>query len=255
MGKSLTSAQIGVQDPTTGKTMISYPDGGSATGDRIFNASLPTGSMVKTSQAYGSPTITIDSRNSIKEEEILLSKTIPGFVLFLCLDETGSIGTLGASRGIEIIDSFKEKVGNRKILGCGFVSFGDVMCQTFPIDNIEKTRAALQQAVEKQGYPFFCDGGGDTPENGVDALSVAIKQIAESQVAQSATKKYIYLKTDTWGFAHNQASAADVKLALNSGRITKTFLEFNNSGSQEGTSYSLSFPESTYISHQPFKLS
>ncbi len=246
--------RIGERDPNTGRDRVIFPNGGEAiAGVRTFNSSIPYGTPVRASQAHGSQAIALDSRRQqpyVDEPEVIVETA--GFILFLCLDQTGSIGILGAQRAIEIIDIFKKKVGNKKILGVGFVSFGDVMCQVFDIDTINKARNALFQAVTEHGLPFFCDGGGDIPENGVDALSIAVNQIKSSGLAKKANKKYIFLKTDTQGFAHNSKSPEELNLALNSGDITKTFLEFGDYPG--GAGYAATFPETKYISHSTFDI-
>jgi hypothetical protein len=245
--------RIGEYDPNTGRDRVVFPNGGEAiAGVRTFNSSIPYGTPVRASQAHGSQVIAIDSRRYQPYDEPEVTVKTTGFILFLCLDETGSIGLAGVQKGIEIIDAFRKQVGKKKILGVGFVSFGDVICQVFDIDSIEKARDALTQAATVGGLPFFCDDGWDTPENGVDALSIAVDQIKSSKLAKQAAKKYIFLKTDTEGFAHNSNSPEELNLALNSGGITKTFLEFGNYPG--GASYAATFPETQYISHGTFNI-
>lgn len=182
---------------------------------------------------------------------------IPGFTLVLCLDQTGSIGVGGAARGIEIIDLFRNEVGDNRINGIGFVSFGDIMCETFPINaDLDLVRARLQAVVDSGGSDpvFFQDGGNDIPENGIDALQVALDELAVSAVAQSSQYRYIFLKTDTAGFAHNANDPAAVLSALLSSVVSKTWIEFdegNTDAADEGE-YASALPESAKISHGDF---
>ncbi len=249
--------RIGTHDPTTGRDRIIFPNDGEAiAGNRTFNSSVPYGSPVRASQPYGSQVVSLDSRRHQPPEELEEPpKTTKGFVLFLCLDQTGSIGSAGAKRGLEIIERFKDAVGNRKILGIGFVSFGDIICQTFDIDDkIDNVKTELQKAIDSYGPPFFCDGGGDVPENGVDALAIAYSKIVDSKIAKMASHRYIFLKTDVSGFAHNSQNQGLVRTNINSGKITKTFLEFDKNYDSGGTNYAVAFPESKYISHKTFEL-
>jgi len=179
-----------------------------------------------------------------------------GFVLFMCLDETGSIGIGGAQRGLDIIAAFRNAVGDTQIRGIGYVSFGDIICEIYPItDDLDAVVTRLQAVVDSGGSDpvFFQDNGGDTPENGVDALQVAIDQLAASSVAQAAQFRYIYLKTDTLGFAHNAADPATVLSTLESNAISRTWLEFGDAtdGSESGL-YADTFPESAKIRHDDF---
>jgi hypothetical protein len=183
--------------------------------------------------------------------------SLPGFVLFLCLDQTGSIGIGGAQRGIEIIDQFRNEVGDQQIRGIGFVSFGDILCETYEItDDLDAVRARLQEVVDSGGTDpvFFQDGGGDTPENGVDALQRAIDRIANSSLAQRADHRYIYLKTDTAGYAHQSADPNTVLATLNSSAISRTWLEFNPENTDSGDEglYATQFAASTKILHGDF---
>lgn len=170
----------------------------------------------------------------------------PVFAMFLCLDETGSIGIGGALRGIEIIDTYGERVG-----ALGFVSFGDVMCKTYPItEDVAAVRAYLQAVVDYEDpeySEFFQDGGGDTPENGVDALATAL---AAHAAFDSGLPRLVFLKTDTWGYANHTAVPATVNLALQS--LYGTWLEFGEEGIGEGTSYAIGFPETERVKHSTF---
>jgi len=176
---------------------------------------------------------------------------IPGtFILFLCLDETGSIGIGGAERGIEIIDTYASRVP-----AIGFVSFGDIMCETFPITDAATCRARLQVVVDSGGSDpiFFQDGGGDTPENGVDALNVACDQHA---AYSSSLPRLVFMKTDNDNFLHNTSDPATVLGRLQG--LWATWFEFN--GDEDGTSphYSVAFPENPTppgaITHSEFPL-
>ena len=163
------------------------------------------------------------------------SAVIPeAFVLFLCLDETGSIGIGGATRAIEIIDAYSSRCQ-----GIGFVSFGDIMCETFAITDPATCRARLQTVVDSGGsHPiFFQDGGGDTSENGVDALNVALEQHA---AYSSPLPRLTFMKTDNDNYLHNTSDPAVVLTGLQG--LWATWLEFN--GDQEAAPhYSDSFPE------------
>lgn len=177
---------------------------------------------------------------------------VPGFVLFLCLDETGSIGVGGAARGVEIIDEFRDAIGDERILGVGFQSFGDSMVLFQPISaDLDAVRAILVTAAGGTG-PFFGDTGGDTPENGVDALNIGVDELTTSPIALRARYRYLALKTDTWGFAHNETDPSTVFAKLSG--ISKTWLEFNSGASHEGTSYEATFPANEKIIHGAFAL-
>jgi hypothetical protein len=157
------------------------------------------------------------------------------FILFMCLDETGSIGIGGAQRGIEIIDTYAARCQ-----GIGYVSFGDIMCETFAITDPATCRARLQVVVDSGGSDpiFFQDDGGDVAENGVDALNVACDQHA---AYSSALPRLVFMKTDNDNLAHNSHSSASVLARL--GSLWASWLEFN--GDQESTfeHYSVAFPQ------------
>lgn len=176
------------------------------------------------------------------------------FALFLCLDETGSIGTGGAAAGIAVIDEFRSAFGDTQIAGIGFVSFGDVLCETFAFTtDIDAVRDRLEEVVNSAGTDpvFFQDGGGDTPENGVDALEAALDALLASADAQAANKRYIYLRTDTLGFAHNAADPAAI-LARLLAEPDKTWLEFGEAVEGDETHYADAFPAGAKIIHGAF---
>lgn len=167
------------------------------------------------------------------------------YILVLVLDQTGSIGSGGASSGINIIDT-------SNIHALGVVSFGDSICNVYPITtDLASARAYLVDAVENPGTsPFYCDGGGDTPENGVDALSEALDMLS---LYSSSNQKAIYFRTDTIGYAHNTSDPAEVNAELNSELMTLTFLEFGTEtdGTEEGL-YPDTFPETDKVTWQGF---
>jgi hypothetical protein len=178
-----------------------------------------------------------------------------GFVLFLCLDQTGSIGVDGAQRGIDIIDQFIGEVGTDRINGVGFVSFGDVMCETYSISSdVAAVRARLQEAVDSSGSDegFFCDGGGDIPENGVDAINIGLNQLAATSLPG---RKYIYFKTDTAGYKYQTSDPATVAARLSS-EIFAAWLEFDsaNTDSDDDGLYEDTFPEAGNVFHSDFDI-
>ncbi len=168
------------------------------------------------------------------------------FVLYLCLDETGSIGTAGAQRGLNLIELYADRLA-----AVGFCSFGDVIRKDYAITaTIADVIDYLQDVVDGVNPAhdeFFGDGGGDTPENGVDALAAAL---AAHTAFVSDLPRLVALKTDTWGFAHNAAAAATVLTGLTA--LDGVWLEFNRNGSHDGTSYAATFPQTTKLRHSPF---
>jgi|GEM_PF-5022967 len=166
-----------------------------------------------------------------------------GFVLFLCLDETGSIGIGGAERGLEIIAAFRDGVGDQQIRGIGYVSFGNIICETYPItSDLDAVVARLTTVVNSGGSDavFFQDSGGDTPENGVDALKVAFDQLKASAIAQAAQYRYVFLKTDTAGYAHSNDNtlsghaAYESAVAARVSEISRLFIEFDAGNTANG---------------------
>jgi len=169
-----------------------------------------------------------------------------GYVMVLVLDQTSSIGAGGAAAGIEIIDT-------ANIQALGVVSFGDSICDIYPITtDLAAVRDYLEDAIANPGTSsFFCDGGGDIPENGVDALNQGFNMLA---AYSSSLPKAIYFKTDTGGYAHETSDPATVNTQLNSSVMTKTFLEFdasNTSGDDSGE-YATTFPETDKITWTGF---
>ena len=61
--QALTSAKLDSIDPSTGLDIVQLPDGGTATGQRIFSAGYPTGTFVRATQAPGGQ-VTLDWRNA-----------------------------------------------------------------------------------------------------------------------------------------------------------------------------------------------
>ncbi len=170
----------------------------------------------------------------------------PRFVLYLCLDETGSIGEGGAQRGLDLITLYADRIA-----AIGFCSFGDAIRKNYAITASVSTVADYLQDVVDGVSPavdeFFGDDGGDTPENGVDALAAAV---AAHAAYVSDLPRLVALKTDTWGFAHQAASPATVLAGLTA--LDGVWLEFNRNGSPDGTSYAATFPQTTKLRHSPF---
>ena len=170
----------------------------------------------------------------------------PRFVLYLCLDETGSIGEAGAQRGCDLIDLYADRIA-----AVGFCSFGDVIRKNYAITaSVSTVRDYLQDVVDGVNPAhdeFFGDGGGDIPENGVDALAAAV---AAHAAYTSDLPRLVALKTDTWGFAHQAASPATVLAGLTA--LDGVWLEFDRLGTHEGTSYAATFPQTTRLRHSKF---
>lgn len=168
-------------------------------------------------------------------------------VLMLVLDQTGSIGVGGAQAGIAIID-------RTDVQAIGYVSFGDVIVQQRAITtNLALVREELEYAATHPGAsPFFGDGGGDTPENGVDALAAGLDLLAGFSGVPGGTRA-LYMKTDTAGFAHQTQSPSVVNTRLN--LLSAVWLEFGNlaDGEEEGF-YLTTFPETAVVSHDAFPI-
>jgi hypothetical protein len=239
-----------------------------AAGTIETNGSIVAGS-IHTRQS--GDTLRIDGIPRSRRREIPVVKGSK-FALYVCIDQTGSIGLEGLRRTIEIIDEFAlGSVQGRKLVGIGYLSFGDQMCRIRDVGDPIAIRAELQQVLDAAppappgGYDafnssplyegfsdFFCDAGGDLPENGPDALAKALEKLA---AFKDADQKYIYLKTDTWGFRHNVTPEAQVLADLD--QLKLTFLEFDKDSPpslQIGTSYALAFPEGPKITHRGFNL-
>ena len=182
-------------------------------------------------------------------------EVIPGFCLFMCLDETGSIGVGGAQFGIDTIDTFRGVIGDARINGIGYVSFGDIMCETYSITtDLDAARARLQAVVDSGGSDpiFFQDGGGDTPENGVDALQVACDALSTSPHAARSQFRYIALRTDNDNFLHNVNDPATVLGELESDLVSKTWLSVGGDQESGVPHYTVEFPASAKIVHGDF---
>lgn len=176
----------------------------------------------------------------IKVEEPLYQDN---FYLILVLDQTGSIGLDGARRGVAIIDFYGEKI--KKL---GWVSFGDIVCQQKSLtSDITAARAELESyATGAATSPFFCDNGGDTPENGIDGLYYA-DSLFRSETIPTGVKTYIHLVTDTAGYDHNVQSAASVNSSLNSNFYSKVFMEVGTASG--GTNYIDSIEASSTVQY------
>jgi len=199
--------------------------------------------------------VTMDSDKSVVANYVPIA-CCTGYAMVLVLDQTGSIGTAGASAGIAIIDT-------ANIQALGVVSFGDSICFSYPITtDLAAVRSFLEDAVSSgvdcdatpiSSSPFFCDCGGDLPENGVDALNQGFSMLA----AYSTTlPKAIYFKTDTAGYAHQTSDPATVNTQLNSLTMSKTFLEFNptNTDPTDEGEYADTFPETDKITWSGFPI-
>jgi len=132
------------------------------------------------------------------------------FVLVLVLDQTGSIGARGAQLGLQILSEYANTNIIKKV---SIISFGDKVCpQTITFDNsIEEAQNFLFQAANGSGA-FYCDAGGDAPENGIDALHLAATILRDYTTSY---KKYVYFVTDTPDFRYNVNGAFTVNQMLN----------------------------------------
>lgn len=132
------------------------------------------------------------------------------FVLVLVLDQTGSIGARGAQLGLQVLAEYAKTDSIKKV---SIISFGDKVCpQTITFDNtIQEAQDFLFEAANGSG-PFYCDDGGDTPENGVDALHLAATVLRDYSTSY---KKYVYFVTDTPDFRYNAIGAPIVGQMLN----------------------------------------
>lgn len=230
-----------------GQPLIRQAGGQPFRGGQIDTNGAIAAGLVPTRQA--GEVLRIDGVPRVIESKV--PSGLEEFLLYVCIDQTGSIGIEGIVATLKVIEKFSSSLaGNNRLRGIGFLSFGDRLCQVTKILAPKTAEAMLIKARDERPTEFFCDAGGDTPENGIDALAKAIEQIKTSPVK----RKYIYMKTDTWGFNHNEINPAAVLKTLNNGLIEKTFLDFGTQGIDEGTSYALTFPEGRRISHQPFKL-
>lgn len=175
---------------------------------------------------------------------------IPGeypAVLMLVLDQTGSIGAGGAQRGVDIID-------RTDVQAMGYVSFGDTVIQSRPITtDLAQVRAELVYAANNDGLPpFYGDGGGDTPENGVDAMAEGILLLSQFSGIPGGTRA-LFFKTDTLGYKHQVSSPATVNAQLNT--LGAVWLEFGEifDGTESGF-YATTFPETAVVKHDSFPI-
>jgi hypothetical protein len=132
------------------------------------------------------------------------------FVLVLVLDQTDSIGTYSAQLGLQVLKEYAYTGAIKKV---SIISFGDKVCpQTITFDNtIQEAIDFLQQASSNVG-PFYCDGGSDVPENGIDALFQAANILRDYKTSYN---KYIYFVTDTADFNNNTIGAFSADAAIN----------------------------------------
>jgi hypothetical protein len=245
-----------------GQSPIVRVPGGQAflAGQVDTNGSIVAGG-VSTRQAGGQLRLDGMPRPRKREAEVAATST---FALYVCIDQTGSIGLQGAIRTIEIIDEFfKVSERRNRLVGIGYLSFGDQLCRVRDVLSPEIARAELQAVIDDappppaglhdSGYSdFFCDEGGDFPENGPDALAKAAEKL---QQFKGAARRYIYMKTDTWGFAHNETPPERVIELID--QFTLTFLEFDLDGGPgfaPSTSYAAAFPENARLTHKGFEL-
>jgi hypothetical protein len=186
------------------------------------------------------------------------------YVLVLVLDQTASIGLGGAAAGINIINT-------TNIHAIGVVSFGDSICDIYPITtDLDAVKAYLEAAIETPpeyechfvdeekeeiecvivngATSFWCDGGGDGPENGIDALNVALEMLSSYSTDKP---KAIYFKTDTPDYAHNTSSPEAVNSLLNSPWMTISFLEFGDYFTT-GNRYADAFPQTDKVTWEGF---
>lgn len=192
------------------------------------------------------PTIEIVGEYDFVVRMVPITSEYPA-VLVLVLDQTGSIGAGGAARGIEIID-------NTDVQAIGYVSFGDSICQTRAVTtDLAAVRAELVTAVENPDLPpFFCDGGGNTPENGVDALAAGLALLTAFTDLPSG-ERAIFFKTDTLGYSTPSNDPATVNAGLNN--VDYVWLEFGeDTDDTEVGLYADTFPETSVVSHSTFPL-
>jgi hypothetical protein len=183
----------------------------------------------------------------------------PVYVLVLVLDQTGSIGSAGAQRGIDIIDT-------NKVQAIGYISFGDSICYTRDITtDLSAVRAELVEIANYEPFvveieegvfayesdlPFYCDPGGDTPENGVDAINAGL-ELLNSFTGIPGANKTLFFKTDTRGYGHNLEDPEEVNTRLN--QIHAAWLEFEGDpATGENGLYVETFPETSVVSHSNF---
>lgn len=205
----------------------------------------------KTGYDSSTPTTLVIRPNDTRFIEVRLVTTVfeAPAVLMLVLDQTGSIGVGGAQRGIEIID-------NTNVQAMGYVSFGDTVVQSRAVtEDLAAVRAELAYAVANPDLPpFFGDGGGDLPENGVDAIAQGLALLAAFTAIPDGDRA-MFFKTDTAGHKYEVAVPAIVNANLN--LIDFAWLEFGDSefvdGSETGL-YETTFPETARVSHTTFPL-
>ncbi len=169
------------------------------------------------------------------------------FVLALVLDETGSIGTAGAARGIAVIDAYTAQIAKICV-----VAFGDTARLVCPLTtDVASVRAYLVDAAagtDPAASAFFFDGGGDEPENGIDALALALDTL---DAAGITLRRFIYFRTDAGDFAHNVNTPELVNARLN-GPITYAWLDITESSSPETTLYTSVFAATSRVSMTDF---
>jgi hypothetical protein len=166
------------------------------------------------------------------------------FALVLVLDQTGSIGARGAQLGLQLLTEHVDAIKKVSI-----ISFGDKVCsQTITFENsVEEARDFLFKAAAGEGA-FYCDVGGDLPENGVDALHLAATILRDYNTPY---KKYVYFVTDTPDFRYNANSAFATGQLLND-YADGVWMIIGSTVTDENTKYSDYIIESPIVKYDYF---
>jgi uncharacterized protein (TIGR02597 family) len=191
------------------------------------------------------------------------AQTAPGtpadgqpFVLVLVLDQTGSVGSEAARQALEVIDLYGSQISK-----IGLVAFGDtarsLVGSNVPTASnygltttISEATDILEDAVYENSGPFFFDGGGDTPENGVDALDLALDIVEQSAGSQ---RRFIYFLTDA-SFDHQLNTPASVRPRFQQA-VTAVWLNSVTGPSNLDSTYTTAFPaDGVHVFHAPIWL-
>ncbi len=115
------------------------------------------------------------------------------------------------------------------------VGFGDTARLVWPLTtDVASVRAFLVDAVASTDpaySAFLFDGGGAKPENGVDALALALDTLDAAGVTM---RRFIFFRTDAPDFAHNDNTPALVNARLNN-PITNSWLDIDSGSGGGGT--------------------